>query len=811
MKTSGSYASLIRGVSQQAPEVRISGQHTEQINMVPDPIAGLSRRKGTVHLASSAVSSGASAAAVLSTYGGYRTIEHTAKGKEYIILMRDTPSGQTPAMSMAPVECYCVTDNVWLTVYWRGADALGASLLSTNGISAAVSLGQYLLFGVTGLACASTSTPAYDPTSATTSKAVVWIRGGAYNRTYTIKYGASTQSYTTPDAAAGGAAAAITPAAIAANLATLVGGTAVGSHLTFFVAGASDIAVHDGGDGSLMRGVKNVVDDVTKLPIQGIDGQIVKVQTSPTSWFYMKAFGKVAGVTGLQEVIWRECAGEAQAATLTGLGKARIVSSTESASPGLYIGIQQTGNASGLVHMPAVAEAIPSVVASSAGDKSTNIAMRWMSNQITYMGLFQDRLLIGSDAALAVSGAGDYLNFFRTTMVTVPIKDGFEMVAQGGEDDRLRHSVAYNRNLVIFGDKRQYIISGTTALTPTSANMAIMTVYPDGAECRPVAAGGQIYYARNREGAVEVHQIQPGAYVDSAESFPASAQVGNYITAPAAEIETIPGTPAMLVLRSRVTPSTLYVFSYLDAPDGRKQDAWYKWTFDPRCGNVLGVSNTSKGLLLFWVRQLGTGGLVKVADLMPLSTAPATQPYLDSQRDATRTPGDGVVVGDEGWKLAYNAASPTGRFLIGCDYDNATDVAELNAAYPTEGAYQRIGLPFASEVVLTNPYTRDKEDKAVLTGRTVVTKVSVNTKGSSGVAWSLTSGGVTSDKEFNGRRLGDMLNSIGKVPVSSSVVGVPVGRETRAYTLTLKARKWFPLNIIGIEWTGQSFNRTPRA
>lgn len=808
MKTAGSYASLIRGVSQQAPEVRIAGQHSEQINMVPDPVAGLSRRKGTIHQATGIVLSGTNADTVMSTYGGYRMIEHTSKGKEYILLVRDTPSPQAHDLSVRPVECYCVTDSVWLNIYWQTTDTLGRDTVNSKGISAAISIGQYVLFGVNGTPCTSTSTAVYDPTNAATSRAIVWVRGGAYNRAYTIRANSTTYTYTTPDAAAVGSAAAITPAAIAQQLASLVPSSFFsGSHLSFPVAGGGDIGVHDGGDGSLMRGVKNVIDDVTKLPIQGIDGQIVKVQTSPTTWFYMQAYGKQVAPGSIQEVIWREAAGEIQAATLTGLGKARVVTAAESATHGLYIGIQQASNTTGLNHMPVTPEPVPAVVKPVAGDKGTNIAPRWMSNQITYMGLFQDRLLIGSDAALAVSSAGDYLNFFRSTMVTVPIKDGFEMVAQGGEDDKLRHSVAYNRNLVIFGNKRQYIISGTAALTPTSANMAIMTVYPDGAECVPVAAGGQIYYARNREGSVEVHQIQPGAYVDSAESFPASSQIGNYITAPAAEIETIPGTPAMLVLRSRVQPQTLYTFSYLDAPDGRKQDAWYKWAFDPLCGNLLGVANTSKGLLIFWVRKSG-GVLHKVVDLMPLGTAPPTQPYLDSQRDEATAAVSEVGVG---WKLAYSAASPTGRFLVGCDFEDSAAKAELTAAYPTEGAFRRVGLPFVSEVTLTNPYARDDDDKAILTGRTVVTKLSVNTRASSGLSWSLASGGLTKVAEFNGRRMGDPINLIGQVPISSSVVGVPVGRETRAYTLKLSARKWFPLNIIGIEWTGQSFNRTPRA
>ena len=47
-KYSGSYDDLIRGVSQQIPHDRREGQHTDQVNMISDPVRGLCRRHGSV-------------------------------------------------------------------------------------------------------------------------------------------------------------------------------------------------------------------------------------------------------------------------------------------------------------------------------------------------------------------------------------------------------------------------------------------------------------------------------------------------------------------------------------------------------------------------------------------------------------------------------------------------------------------------------------------------------------------------------------------------------------------------------------------
>jgi hypothetical protein len=697
--------------------------------------------------------------------------------------------------------CYNRTDNVWLDVAWNGT--VQPNILTINGISAAVSIGAYLLFGINNMPCSYSYSSLFG--AAGQHKAVFWIRGGTYNRTYSLTLNdGAVLNYTTPDASVAGSAAAIQPAAIAAQLGAAAGSlgyayTLNGAHLYVTTpSNANDVAVSDGGDGSLVRGIYMTVDSVDKLPLMAIDGQLVKVQTGPSTWFYVKAYNKRPG---LSETAWREAAGVVQGELVYNIGKASISGGI------LYIGYTDPSNVTGLDHFPGGFGAGPAVVTSTVGDATNNPVPRWMHGQITMMTMFQDRLLIGSSAEVSVSAAGDYLNHFRSTVLTVPVSDAFQMISQEGEDDVLRTAVTYNRNLVLFGDKRQYVISGSTALTPTSANMAVMTVYPDTTDCRPVAAGGQIFYARNREGSVSVHQIQPGMFVESSESFPASAQISTYIPSPACVMETIPGAPALLVLRTRTAAQGLYVFSYIDAPDGRKQEAWFRWEFSPSCGNLLGTKHTPNGLLIFWARIV-SGTLYLVADLLPISTSLSHPPYLDSMRLVSSLPAaDGVASTAAGWNVAFD--DTTDRYLVGGTL--AGDTAALQAAYPASAPSLYAGLPFDSYVVLTNPYARDNDKKALLSGRTVVSLLRFSLRQSAGMAWELTSGGSTEAGAFSGRVLGDVLNTIGKVPVTDSIVSVPIGRETRAYSIKVMARNWFPLNLIGVEWAGQSFNRTPRA
>lgn len=47
-------------------------------------------------------------------------------------------------------------------------------------------------------------------------------------------------------------------------------------------------------------------------------------------------------------------------------------------------------------------------------------------------------------------------------------------------------------------------------------------------------------------------------------------------------------------------------------------------------------------------------------------------------------------------------------------------------------------------------------------------------------------------------------------PVETVKVGIPVGRETRHYRLTIGSALWAPLTIAAVEWTGQYFNNARR-
>ena len=839
MRASGSYDSLIRGVSQQVPHDRSVGQHTEQVNMLSDPVNGITRRHGSQLVAEKKLSSLSVAQfeAYKADTNSWRTLEGSFNFNDYVVLYRTAarPAGASPLPLMI---VYCKTTGTFLPLTRNVTDAY-LDQLEAGGISAACFIGRYLFMAGNTVTATGAEVNRWDnPTNM--AQSVIWVRAGAFSRTFTatitktdntvVSYSVATPAATYPGVLDTSDILATDPeytkkvndrvnaytsavnawiaqsthdvqpasmAAFAAGELTALGvpATSVGSHIVFSAVKA--VSVHDGGDGSLVYGVADEVESVDKLSPLHYVGKVVKIRTRLSDQaFYMKAIAKNPNVvSGVTEVTWVEAAGVEYSVT-----QALFFGTVDNAITTAY-----------LASSPALLTAIfpgnhPQYAVSVAGDADSNPVPYVANRKITYLASFQDRLLVGSGGVIVCSKIGDYLNFFRSTVLTVPADDAFEMKSQGPDDDVLRNSVLYDQSLIIFGDKRQYMINGKLPLSPTNANMPVMSTYADAARCPPHATGGLIFYAKNNELSASVNEIQPGRGLqNSPESFPASSQLNDYL--PGAAIEfTSNAEPSTLIVRTTGARNSVHTFFYVDRPDGRKVDAWSRWDFDESLGMVIGMTPSPEGVHLYSLRE-GHDGVYVVCDLCPMTVGLSTRPYLDSQRPvADVIANTGSVRGNtEGpWLAAYDYTAGTRQWLG----STLADSGALAVTYPGVTGLV-IGAPQVAYFEPTNPYMRDNKDKAILSGRLTITNLLVSTDRSAGFKATVDAGGAQTNVVYTGRVIGEPT-VIGVEQISANQHTVPVGRETRDFTLRLAGRSWLPFTVTSLEWSGQFFNRTQR-
>ena len=836
-KVTGSYDSLIRGVSEQVAHQRYPGQHWAQDNMISDPVRGLVRRPGSV-MQDELASSAAISAATIQDLKDFREHSLYLGANEYSFMYRTNaivPGSTAPGLVVVDK-----TARKFIPVSISPGDAQLASVLA-SGISSVTSAGRFILLSSRVDPVNYTSAEPW----ATDRYGVGVIKVGAYSRTYTLRVQhytgpTFTGTYTTPssyypgvldtsDIATsdpdynkkvndrvyayqtavnqwiGTAAAAIVPSNIALQLVlsirangypspavNLVGGTVV-------IYEANSVAITDSGDGSTVDAVFREVESVTNLSQIHRPGKVVKVSPKLTAGgdsksFYVKARAVDNDPAEWVKVIWEETAGVVITPGFVTL-MAAIVGGT------LYL----ASSATILQSISGVSP--PSWAASSSGDFDSQPLPNMFGKSINYMRVFQDRLMLVSGSTVLLSRSGDYFNFFKTSALQTSNDDPIEMYALGSEDDVITDGALLDRDLLLFGNVWQYVISGREALLPSNPYMSIQSSYADSNRCAPVSAGNLVFFTQPRDHKLTLQQMQTGAYAGTVATFEVTQQLSKYLTGqPKGLVATT--SPSAIFMRTDGLSNGLYVFNYLDSPGQTERlfDSWSRWTWDENIGPLAGITGKDGALLTVTLRQ-GTGSAYFVLDEFSLNASLSNRPYLDSMRPLP-TPGTltTALYGD----ICSVAMDTTAGdfFLIGRSYDM---VDQLTAEFPDNQPSMQVGFEYDSNVILTNPYMRDQDGKAILDGRLTLGHLVVTVVDTAAMK------GRTKDLETLTQTEVEVLNWVAR-PAGAWVlnkqqveetanVTVGVYKEIRNVKVKLSSRSWLPFGLSAIEWAGQFFTR----
>lgn len=850
-KVSGSYQSVVRGVSEQVPQDRRPGQHYEQVNMISDPVRGLARRHGSIMQDEEVVAAYDEATHTkwLADTAQHKVFTFFVGGVEYDIIYRSKADSQALGSSTFAFAFNKTTKQIMPVV-------LGSSTtdLVAGGVSAIVNVGKYIFLAGNTVVPSYTSFDKWNAT-ANRQKQAVWIRGGAYAKTYSVtitkaadgtkitkSYKTKSSSYqgtlTTSDILTsdpdyqkkvndrvyayqtavtqwiGQAAEDITPENIAEQLRLLFAADGIvcgrsGGTLWFDDPVYNECAAEDGGDGTLIRAVGGEVTNTDMVSIIHYAGKIVKVRPKKNNGsdaLYLLAVAKDGASTGWAEVTWKECAGyEMTPTSIFGLGT--VVSNT------LYIG----GTPAELASMSG--DATPAFKKNEVGDDITCPLPYFMGKKIDYLGLFQDRLILGSGATLFFSRPGDYFNWFRASVLSQQDNDPMELYALGSEDDTIKTSTTYDRDLLLFGKRKQYTVNGRQPLTPKTGNIVIMSSHEDAVDAEPVNSGNFVFYAKSRNGITSIHQIQVGQLVDSPESFAISQQLDRYIKGTPVEILAVT-SPNTVLIRTTDKRNVLYTYAYLDTSSGSERlfDSWSRWEWNSVVGDIIGMSRQNGDIFVYLLREgLDKDGNHKVwfgCDRFVLDTSISPHPYVDSLRatSSVLTPTANSFISTESdfgdfVRVAYGQDVPTKSF-IGTDMDHVDTFLEQ---YPTAPSETYTGVNFDAFVTPTNPYIRDQQGKAIVVGRLTIGRVNITMADSAGLYVDMTTAnGTVRVTDFSGRLLGRSTNLVGRTPIVSTSISAPIGKETREFTYTVSARSWLPLTVTAIEWVGQYFNNARR-
>lgn len=217
------------------------------------------------------------------------------------------------------------------------------------------------------------------------------------------------------------------------------------------------------------------------------------------------------------------------------------------------------------------------------GDLGANPPPSFIGRVIRDLFFYQNRLAICSDENTIFSCAGDFGNYWRSTVFDYIDSDVVDVATTSAKVSIIQFAVPFSSGALLFSDQTQFGLSnGENGVTPSSVAIRPVAHYPVNTKVRPVILGGEVYWCHDRAGSTVVREYARNADTDASTAADITAHVPSYVPSGATRLIGAPEINALFVLHGT---ADVYVYQFYWSGTDKVQSSWRKWKFD---GNVIG-------------------------------------------------------------------------------------------------------------------------------------------------------------------------------------------------------------------------------
>lgn len=287
----------------------------------------------------------------------------------------------------------------------------------------------------------------------------------------------------------------------------------------------------------------------------------------------------------------------------------------------------------------------------TSGDDFTNAMPSFIGKTLSDVFFFGNRLGLLAGSNLILSESGVYENFFRTTVTDLLDTDPIDVAVDTNSVVNLRYAVPYNKNLLLFSDNEQFILSSDDTLTPKKASVKASTAYKFNKNIQPVSIGPNTYFASTVGDNTKIREYFNVPNTTSNDAQAITEHVPSYIPGDIRKLDASTKHDMLFIL-CESTPDTIYVYNMAWEGEQKSQSAWHKWVFNK---DVFSINVVDNNLL---VMCTDIGGTTK--ELHSLYISVDQQPnlidngtdtyssYVELNEWGFRTGGDNKVDNKEG-------------------------------------------------------------------------------------------------------------------------------------------------------------------
>jgi hypothetical protein len=209
------------------------------------------------------------------------------------------------------------------------------------------------------------------------------------------------------------------------------------------------------------------------------------------------------------------------------------------------------------------------------GDNDTNPMPSFVGKKIHGISFFRNRLVLMSGENVVCSQAGDYFNFFLSTVITTVQSDAIDISCGSLRPVELKYALPNSKGLLLFSSKSQYLLTTTTeAFSAASAEINSVSQYEQDEDIGPFDTGSSIVFIKQGDTASSVYEMSVSG--DKADVIELTRTIPSFIPN-AVSYLTGSSSASTFALATPQESSEIYLFRYFNA-ETRVMSSWFKWT-----------------------------------------------------------------------------------------------------------------------------------------------------------------------------------------------------------------------------------------
>ena len=448
-----------------------------------------------------------------------------------------------------------------------------------------------------------------------------------------------------------------------------------------------------------------------------------------------------------------------------------------------------------------------------AGDETTAKTPSIFGNPVEEVFTYKGRLgFISGDRSL-YSDTDDIFSLFKRTVMTSLDTDPID-VGSNSKMVLLKHSLAFNEDLLLFSPTSIFNITSGDVFSNSTVGIDLTMEYPCSTICKPICIGGTALFAHDNgiySGLYEIYVAS--TYTKAARSI--TEQVPCYIPSGLYKM-TANVENNIVCLLNKNDRDKVYVYNYYYSSEQKAQSAWHIWEFD---GDVLGAEFVDNYLYLSI--QYDDGVYLERIDITPVQHEEELDflVYLDRKTYFKNIENDEItlpyisekefsIINEKGFPVNYVYDETTNKAVLTSDYEYVIVGFPFNSSFQMGNIYQRQTTETGVKVVEGLLMLKDVTLNYLNTGYfRVITTPHFTTMQKSELDWGTLrmtdeTYGESSSFEFTGVILATVSATLGKITVSNGSFLFPIMAKNEDMDIEIVNDSYLPSTFTSVVWIG---------